>query len=518
MPWKRIIAWSAALGLLLLVMLSVGGYFMLQSARFHRYLLAKIVQQMEESTGGRVEARNVELHLSKLTADLYGLTIHGTESAEQRPFLQVDELTVGLQILSRFHPRVNLRQIVILRPALHLLVTKNGRNNIPQPKHAPKSDSSQTNLFDLAVGHVFLSQGQIYYNDRHTSVEADVYDLRTEIGFDSSAIRYSGAISYGNGEVKYAGLNPLPHSLALQFDATPAGLNLSPLVLTVGSSRIALQAKIADYSNPRADAHYNIVMQTQDFARLSPVALAGVISLSGTLHYGNRSNQPGLRDLSLDGQLGGNALLVSAPQGRAELRKLFARYELADGNLRARDVSVELLNGKVTANASLQHLDTTPAATVHAALEGISIAAARAALKSPGIKTLPLTGSVSGSADASWVGPVGNLRAQSDIGIRRCNRGPRHERRSRRSSQRCHSRQLRRCEKSDHNSTRASFAQRQRRLLRKERSAACREVDRIWECKPARATCMNGGCSLPHGKPPKATPARQGLPMPRRSF
>jgi translocation and assembly module TamB len=418
MPRKRIVAWSAAVGVLLIVILIIGGYYMLQTARFHRYLLAKIVQQMEESTGGQVEARNFEFHLSKLTANLYGLTIHGTEPAEQRPFLQVDELTVGLRILSVLHRRVNLRQIVIRHPIVHLLVAENGHNNIPQSNRAPKSDTSPTNLFDLAVGHVLVSQGEIYYNDRHSSVDADVYDLRTEIDFDSSAIRYSGAISYRDGEVKYAGLDPLPHSLAVQFDATPAGLHLSPLVLTVGSSRIALQANIADYSNPRADAHYNILIQTQDFARLSPAALSGAISLSGTLHYRNLPHQPILRDVSLDGQLSGNALLVSAPQGKAELRKLFARYELADGNLQARDVSVELLNGKVTGNASLQHLDRTPAAKVHAALEGISIAAAKAALKAPGSQTLPLTGSMIGSVDASWAGAVAKVRAQSDVAIR----------------------------------------------------------------------------------------------------
>ncbi len=417
MRWKRIIGWTTAATLVLILILVVGGYFVLRSASFHRYVLSKIIQQAEESTGGRVEAQSFDFHFSGLTADLYGLTIHGTEPADQKPLLQVDKLTVGLKILSVIHHKVNLSQLLIEHPVAHLLVTKAGRNNIPQP-NAPKQKSSQTNVFDLAVGHVLLSRGEIYYNDSQSSIDADVYDLRTEIGFDSLATRYNGAISYHNGRIKYAGLESLTHGLDAQFNATPAGLNLSPLVLTVGSSRITLQGNITDYSNPAADANYQILIHTQDFSGLAAVANpSGDVSLSGVLRYRNLPNQPILRDVSLNGQLDSGALSVASPQGRLQLRKLFAKYELSDGNLQARDVSVNLFNGKLTADLSMRHLDTTPATKLHASLQGISIAAVRGALKTANAKTLPLTGTVDGSADASWVGAVDNIRAQSDVGI-----------------------------------------------------------------------------------------------------
>ncbi|MCU1298167.1 MAG: hypothetical protein JWO91_2445 [Acidobacteriaceae bacterium] len=417
MKWKRIIGWTAAIGVLLIAVLVIGGYVALRSSSFHRYVLAKIIQQAEESTGGKVEIRNFDVHLSGITADLYGLTIHGAESSDQKPLLQVDKLTVGLKILSVIHHKVNLNQLLIDHPVAHLLVDKNGRNNIPQP-NAPKQKSSQTNVFDLAVGHVLLSDGEIYYNDRQGSIDADVYDLRTEVNFDSLVTRYAGSISYHNGRVKYAGLRSLAHSLDARLDATPSGVNLSPLVLTVGSSRITLQANVTDYSNPRADASYNILLHTQDFAGISTGAVpAGDVALSGKIRYQNLPNQPILRDVSLDGQLDSSALLISAPQGRIEVRKLFGRYKLADGNLQAQDVVMELMNGKFSANASVQHLDKTPATKLRATLQGISIAAVKGALRDASIKGLPLTGNVDGSLDASWVGSVSKVRAQSEVGI-----------------------------------------------------------------------------------------------------
>jgi translocation and assembly module TamB len=415
MPWKRVIAWSAAVALSLFVLLVAGGYFVLQSARFHRYVLAKLARQLDESTGGEAEVRDFDLHLSRLTADVYELTIRGTEPGEQKPLLQVDKITIGLKILSVLHRQINLNSVVIVHPVAHLRVAKDGRNNIPRPKYASQPNSSLTGLFDLAVGHVLLSEGQIYYNDRPSSIDAEIYDLRTEIGFDPLATRYSGAISYHNGEIKYAGLKPLRHSLAAHFSATPAELKVSPLLLTLGSSRLALQAKLEDFSDPRVDGSYNLLIHTQDFAGINAGRAVGAISLSGTVHYRNLPDQPILRAVSLDGQLNSNSLFISSPQGRIELRRLFGRYQLSQGNLRARDLSAELLNGRLSANLSMQHVDATPAATLHAEMQGISIAAASGALK--GMKILPLEGSIGGSCDASWVGDVSKLRAQADLGI-----------------------------------------------------------------------------------------------------
>src|SRR5205807_1741404 len=76
-------------------------------------------------------------------------------------------------------------------PVAHLLIDKQGRTNIPQPT-APKQQSSSINVFDLAVGHALLNNGEIYYNDRESSLDADVYDLRTDVTFDYLATRYRG--------------------------------------------------------------------------------------------------------------------------------------------------------------------------------------------------------------------------------------------------------------------------------------------------------------------------------------
>src|SRR5207248_3776458 len=172
MNWKRIIGWTFGGIFLLLIVLFVAGFVILRSSSFHRYVISKVEQTAAESTGGRVEIQGYDLELSKLTVNVYGLVIHGTEPAGQRPLLSVDRVKVRLKILSILNHKVNLNELVIDHPVASLLVSKAGRSNIPSPK-APKQKSSSINIFDLAVGHVLLNHGEIYYNDRKTPVYAD---------------------------------------------------------------------------------------------------------------------------------------------------------------------------------------------------------------------------------------------------------------------------------------------------------------------------------------------------------
>ncbi len=417
MNWKRIVAWTGGIILSLLVIVVVGGYFVLKSAGFHRYVLAKIVQEGNEATGGKVEIGNFDFRLSALTADLYDLTIRGTEPADQKPLLRVDKLTVGLKILSVLHQKVNLSELLVEHPVIHLIVDKNGRDNIPVP-NAPKNKSSQTDVFQLAVGHVLLTNGEIDYNDRKSALDAEVRDLRAETHFSSLTSAYTGSISYHDGRIRYGNLAPLPHTFDAQFSATPSALNLASLVLTVGSSRVSVQANLTDYNNPKVDGDYNILIHTQDVAAVAPgTAPAGDVALSGKLVYQSVPNHPFLRDVVLDGQLNSNLLQVVSPQGRIEIRKLASHYQLADGNFQTLNFALDLLNGRVTANLAVQHLDTTPSTKIHAALSGISLQAAKASLASASAKTVPLVGSLQGTVDASFAGSMKNLRASSDLEI-----------------------------------------------------------------------------------------------------
>jgi translocation and assembly module TamB len=416
MNWKRTIGWGLAGPLALLLIAVVGGYFYLRSNNFQQYALRKIVEQADLASGGRTQIGGLDFNLSTLTAHLYNITVRGTESSEQPPLLHADKLTVRIKILSALHRQVALRELLIAHPVIHLQVTRDGKNNLPTAP--PSQSASHTSVFDLAVEHVQLTKGEVNYNDRKTPLEADLYDLGTDIRFEPLSKRYRGVVSYCDGRVRYAQYAPLPHNLNLKFSASPDRFTLESALLSLGSSAITLRATVSNYSNPIADGDYQIRIHTQDLAQLSPPAApAGDLSLTGKLHYQAVGTQPLLRSISINGDLASEVLSATASGNRVELRRLQGTYRLAGGNLNVSELAMESLGGRITGNAEIKHLDTTPESQIQAALHNISLAEVQRALRTQGINGATLSGTLGGKAEAWWKGSITSLRAHSDLTV-----------------------------------------------------------------------------------------------------
>jgi translocation and assembly module TamB len=415
MKLKKILGWTLAGLAALLILAVVAGYFYLRTSSFQQFAIHKIVEQANLATGGKTEIGGLDFQLSNLTAHLYNITIRGTEGTAQPPLLHADKLTVSLKIVSALHHQVSLNELVVEHPVVHVQVSRDGKNNLPTTP--PSQSSSQTSVFDLAVAHAQLINGEINYNDRKIPVVADLHDLATNIRFESLAKRYDGTFSYDNGRLQYAQYAPLSHHLNLQFDATPERFDLRSMSLTVGSSEVALNAKVSDYSNPVADGDYRIRIHAEDFAAMSPtVSPAGDISLAGKLHYRTVQDQPVLRSVAIDGKAESKILTAVASGKRVELRQLEGSYRLGDGTLQLTNFSVETLGGRMTTLAEMKHLDSAaPESRVQASLSNISLKAIQGALGTQPIQAASISGTLAGKASASWKGSIRNLRAHSDL-------------------------------------------------------------------------------------------------------
>jgi translocation and assembly module TamB len=412
--WKKGLGWTAVvIGGLLLVLIAAA-LVLPRIPAFHRWVLAKIVQQASESTGARVELENFDLHLRTLTADIYGLTIHGTETAGEKPLLEIPRATAGIKIVSILHREVNLSELLVSNPVLNLSVNQQGRSNLPTPP--PSNKKSSTNVFDLAIGHVLLSNGAVYVRDQKTPLYANLFGLRTEIDFNQIEKNYSGSMGYDSGTVQYGALRPLPHAFEAKFDASPSELNLKPLRLRIGGSHVLLDASVRNYSStPTANGRYKVLLHTQDFRGLSTASTAGDIVLAGSIDYRDVPNQPMLKNATLHGDLDSNGLAILTQQAAVKIEKLSGRYELADGNFKAQGFAFNLLNGTLKADGTIRHLDSTPQSQFHLALVGVSLEAVKSSLRSYSNQSLPVTGRLDAQADAVWTGSINNLRASSSI-------------------------------------------------------------------------------------------------------
>ena len=415
MTRKPRIRWAAVALVTVIAVVPLGGYLYLKSAAFQRLALHKIGEAVASATGAKTNVGRLDLSPSTLTANLYDITLHGTEGPDQPPLLHADKLTVRIKIQSLFYPKVSMRELLIEHPTLHIQVNRQGTSSIPTP---PSSNgSNQTNIFDLAVEHARLSNGEVNYNNRKTPLYADLYDLTTDIRFVDPR-QYTGSLSYRNGHISYDNRAALPHDLDLRFSATPDKLNVSPAVLRVGSSNISLEAQVTNYSDPVADATYQIRVHTQDFAQFSPSTRPeGDVILAGRLHYQQVAKQPLLRSVSVDGRIASEAVAAAASGHRLGVQKLRGDYRLAGGNLTINNLSLDSLGGHLVAKAEMTHLDTTPESRVHASLENISLHALQSLSGSQGVSGAALTGTIGGTAEASWKGAMDKLKARSDLTV-----------------------------------------------------------------------------------------------------
>jgi translocation and assembly module TamB len=415
MAWKRKLGWIGIGLATFILVLGIAGYLLLRSQGFHRYVLAKIQQQASEATGAQVHIQNFSLHLARLGAEAYGITIRGSEPTSAMPLAQADQLMIRLKIVSLLRKKVDLNEIVLRHPVVNLMVRKDGSTNLPTP---PKSNSNtSTSPFDLGIQHVLIERGEIYYNDVKTPLDAELHDLQLEIKSEFLRNGYDGRLSYRNGRLQYGDMKPLPHDLTAGFNATPAQFTLKPLVLTVASSTVRLEGDVQNYSHPSAKGTYQITIYPQDFGAVlkDRSVPTGEVTLAGSLRYDYETNVPMLRAIVLDGHLNSRELAVNSPDLRAVIKNVGGDFKLAKGNLDARGLEAELLGGRLTASVAMQHLDANPVSKLHASLQAISLGAAKAAFRLASPNQIPLSGHIDGTADAGWTGSVKNIRARSTI-------------------------------------------------------------------------------------------------------
>src|SRR5215469_17781345 len=224
MNWKRIVGWTLAGMAGAIVVAAMGGYLYLKSTSFQHFALAKIEQAAETATGAKTQVVRLNFDLSTLTAHLYDITLHGRERPGQPPLLHIDELTVSVKIVSALRRQVSLSELLIEHPVIHVQVSQSGNNNLPSVP--PSQNASHTSVFDLAIKHAQITNGEIDYNDKKTPLEANLYELGTDIHFLPTAKRYEGEVSYRSGQVRYAQYTPLPHSLNVRFSALPEQFGL----------------------------------------------------------------------------------------------------------------------------------------------------------------------------------------------------------------------------------------------------------------------------------------------------
>lgn len=412
--WKRIAAWIAGISTILTAVFLIGIVALIHNNAFRQYLLRIAHTKLSETVGIQLKMRDFSIHLSGLSpaVDMYDVVIDGAPPYETPPLLKVDHLSVGIQIVSLLRKNWYLKDIVIDHPVARVFVGPNGETNLPTTKNS----NQQTSVFDLGIRHVMLGQGEVYYNDQKSALEADVHNFQFQSTFDAVPKRYSGGLSYTDGQIHFQNLNPLVHSLEAEFEATPDRFTLTRSLLTSGASQFSLAARMHDYAQPNVTATYQASLDTGELRQVLKDATlpVGVVKLAGSAKFDSDPKKPLLETLSVEGNLSSAGLQIHTTTIHTLIRNISARYAMQRGDAEVRDLRAALLGGDMHGSFKMHDVTGAQVSELHATLNKVALASIQALVNAQAMKDFRLTGTTDATIDAKWRKAFDTLTASTD--------------------------------------------------------------------------------------------------------
>ena len=416
--WKRIAAWTAGGLLGLILLLLVAAVALLHNEAFRQYLLRIAHTKLNEAAGVDLRIRDFSVHWSGISpsVDMYNVAVNGEAPYTNPLLMQVDHLAVGVQIVSLLSGKWYLQDIVVDHPVVHMFVADNGDTNLPKTK---STGQSQTSIFDLGIRHVNLGQGEIYYNDKKSSLDADLHDLQFQARFDPGAKRYSGGLGYTNGKIHFQNLNPMVHSFQAEFEATPDTFTLKRSTLTSGASQLALSATLNDYAHPKVIATYQSSLDIGELRQILRDATlpVGVVKLAGSAQFQSDPNKPVLETLSLDGNMSSAGLSIHTTTLNTFVRDISARYSVNNGDAEVQDLKAGILGGALNGNFKMHDVSGAQQAELHAVLNNVALAPVQKLANAQAAQKFQVTGSASGNVDATWRKTFDTLAAHTNATV-----------------------------------------------------------------------------------------------------
>src|SRR5260370_38511337 len=126
----------------------VGGWWGLLTkgeSPLHRYVLAKMIQMGEESSGAEVAIRDFSIRWIPLHITLEGVIVRGSAKNLLDPLANLPRIEIGVRWSELLHKQVVLTELTLDRPAVNLITIQAGRTKLPVGP-GPNSAPTQTKM------------------------------------------------------------------------------------------------------------------------------------------------------------------------------------------------------------------------------------------------------------------------------------------------------------------------------------------------------------------------------------
>ncbi len=239
--------------MLLLLLLVIGGLlFYASTPHFSNLVRQRVINVLQDATGGRVELRSLHWSLRHLAVEVDDLTIHGLEGPGELPYAHVDRLYARAKILSFVEARLGLDFLEVDHPSVHLIIYPDGSTNQPTPKAKESSGEQAANtIFDLQANRVEVHDGMALVNQRAIPFQLTANDLGVVITYAPVSGHYLGQITCSDLSAQQGKAAVIHSKLDLSVEAARDAVDLKSLHFTTGKTSLQGSGTLIHYANPQ---------------------------------------------------------------------------------------------------------------------------------------------------------------------------------------------------------------------------------------------------------------------------
>ena len=344
-PWWF---WVVMAGLFFVLVVALGWF--LQSPAFKDIVRQRVIAELEKATGGTVKMGSLTWKVSKLEVEAKDITIHGLEPARDVPLAHADRLYARVRIISFFRAEIDLLQLTLQRPIIHVIVKPDGSTNLPEPKVKSTGTDPMQQLFDLAIGKAEVHNGAILLNEEKIPLDFKAYDLGLVMGYQTIDKRYDGSVQVGKMDARFSDLRDISAAATAEFSLWRNRAQVKSLKLTSQRSLLELSGTVDDFNHPKAQLDYSgtfDLVQMGDIARIRELRGGGVnITGSGTFSVDN---------LATSGKIVLRNVDYLQPSFAIRNASAGAEYALDQEHILLQKIDAHLLGGTITGSAEIKH-------------------------------------------------------------------------------------------------------------------------------------------------------------------
>ena len=397
----------------------------LTSPRFEESLRRRVVAELEQMTGCRVELDSFHWRRWTLQFEARGLTLHGLESPGQAPYAHVDRMWFRLKVLSIFRRQVGLRELTLERPAVHIIVYPDGRTNQPAPGRPVSGQEAAGVFFEMAIHHLQVAGGELLLNDRKIPLDFSARGVLANLAHHTLETAYRLHIQAAEVEAKYADFPPQRGKVDAQLSLSSGRADLTSFKFTSAGSVLEAHGTLSDFRDPKIQLAYTGTLDAVELGALLriPELRRGKVEISGQGRY----HAP---DLASTGRVVLKGVEWRNSQLRVPELSAAAHYALTRERLEVSNITAQTLGGLVTGNAevtqwggdwSSQHIPGfgkcgkggCQRGVAHLRLSGVQLSALAAAASTSKLHLdrTNFAGAASGAMVVEWTGSPKDLDA-----------------------------------------------------------------------------------------------------------